>query len=53
MAKIVAEGGKTLYEDTAEGRFKFVKLDEVDYYVTKGDSLCYDSAGSPPASCNQ
>ena len=48
LAKVVAEGGKTFYEDTAGGRFKFVKADDVVYYVTKGDSLCYDIAGPPP-----
>ena len=49
----MAEGGKTFYEDTTGGPFKFVKLDDVVYYVTKGDSLCCNIAGSPPASCNQ
>ena len=48
LAKIVAEGGKTFYEDTAGGRLKFVKVDDVVYYVTKGDSLCYDIAAPPP-----
>ena len=44
----MAEGGKTFYEDTAGGRFKFVKVDDVVYYATKGDKQCYDIAGSPP-----
>ena len=53
VAKIVAEGGKTFYEDTAGGRFKVVKLDDVVYYMTKGKSLCCDIAGPPPSSRKQ
>ena len=48
LAKIVGEGGKTFYEDTTGGRFKFVKADDVVYYVTQGDNLCYDIARPPP-----
>ena len=48
LAKTVAEGGKTFYEDTAGGRFKFGKAEDVVYYVTKGDGLCYDIAEPPP-----
>ena len=50
-AKTVAEGGKTFYEDTAGGRFKFGKAEDVVYYVTKGDGLCYDIAEPPPPPC--
>ena len=50
IAKIVAKGEKTFCEDTARGRFNYVKP---VYCVTKNYSVCFDIAGLPPANYNQ